>query len=387
MASDHCPTAANLFARAAVDAATPAWHHFSRRLATGAAFCLAREDWRMGNVDPAGGDPVRRLDQLADLATPFALRTAVTLRVPDHIASGVEHLDDLAKACDADPGALGRLLRYLVHKGVFAEVSPGRFALTDVGELLCDRGGTGHRAYLDLGGLGARMDVAFAGLLHAVRTGGPGYAWVHGRDFWADLDARPAFRAYFDDLMLSQQRVTAPQVAALYPWRAVSHVTDVAGGSGGLLAEVLGAFGHLGGTLVDRPEPAAAAARRFAELGLAGRTEVIAGDIFEPLPAGSDVYVVSRVLTDWSDTLATEILRRCAQAAGPAGRVLVVEVLPTQPHVPHASPYDLAMLVLIGGRERTVDDHVALAADAGLALANNYHGAAGLTLLEFAADA
>jgi hypothetical protein len=341
----------------------------------------------MRNDCSAAGDPVTRLDQLADLATPFALRTAVTLRVPDQIAAGVAHLDDLAEACGADPDALGRLLRYLVHKGVFAEVSPGRFALTDVSELLCDSGGRVHRAYLDLGGLGARMDLAFAGLLHTVRTGGPGYASVHGRDFWADLDARPAFRAYFDDLMLSQQRITAPQVAALYPWRDVRHVIDVAGGSGGLLAEVLGTFGHLRGTLVDRPEPVAAAARRFAELGLADRADVMVGNIFEPLPAGADVYVVSRALTDWNDALATAILRRCAEAAGPAGRVLVVEVLPTQPYVPHASPYDLAMVVLVGGRERGVDDHIKLAAAAGLALVNVREGTAGLTLLEFAAGA
>jgi precorrin-6B methylase 2 len=331
-------------------------------------------------------DPAVRLDRLADLGTPFAIRTAVTLRVPDEIASGTGRLDELAEACGADPGALGRLLRHLVHRGVFAEPSPDVFALTDVGELLCDRSGAGHGSYLDLDGLGARMDLAFAGLPQAVRTGEPGYASVHGRDFWADLDAHPAFRAYFDELMLSQQRFTAPQVAALYPWDDVRHVTDVGGGAGGLLAEVLGAHPHLRGTLVDRAEPAATAARGFAEAGLADRAEAVAGDFFEPLPPGADVYVVSRALTDWSDARATAILRRCAQAAGPGGRVLVVEVLPTEPHVPHLSSYDLKMLVVVGGRERGVDDHIALGAAAGLKLANTYHGAGGLTLLEFTAE-
>src|SRR5262245_22843144 len=141
--------------------------------------------------------PIGCLNQLVDLVTPFAVRTAVTLRVPDQIASGVDHIDDLAKACRAEPDALGRLLRYLVHKGVFEEVSPGAFALTEVGALLCDRGGGGHGAYLDLAGLGARMDLACAGLPHAIRTGEPAYHTVHGRDLWADLDAHPEHRAYF----------------------------------------------------------------------------------------------------------------------------------------------------------------------------------------------
>ncbi|HEY0167510.1 MAG TPA: methyltransferase [Jatrophihabitans sp.] len=333
----------------------------------------------------ASDDASSRLDRLVDLATPFAVRTAVTLGVPDQIAAGVRHLDDLAKACEADRGALARLLRYLVHKGVFTETSPEVFALTDVGELLCDRSGGGRGAYLDLNSNGARTELAFIGLPHAIRTGEPSYATVHGRDLWADLDANPEMRAYFDELMLSQQRLTAPQVAALYPWNEVGHVTDVGGGSGGLLAELLLAHPHLRGTLVDRPEPVATAARRFAECGVADRAEGVPGDFFNPLPAGADVYVVSRALTDWSDKHARTILRRCAEAAGAQGRVLVVEVLPTEPYVAHLSSYDLVMLVSVGGRERGVDDHVALAADAGLALRRTYSGAAGLTLLEFIA--
>ena len=192
-------------------------------------------------------------------------------------------------------------------------------------------------------------------------------------------------RAYFDELMRSQQLITAPQVAALYPWQQVGSVTDVGGGSGGLLAELLVTHPHLRGTLVDRPLPVATAAQRFADRGVADRAEGVAGDFFSPLPTGADVYVISRALTDWSDRHATAILRRCAEAAGPDGRVLVVEVMPTEPYVPHLSSYDLTMLVSVGGRERGVDDFIALGTDAGLALTATYTGTGGLTLLEFVA--
>jgi precorrin-6B methylase 2 len=335
---------------------------------------------------PASKSANARLDELVDLAAPLGIRTVVTLRIPDQIAAGVHHLDDLAKSCDADPQALGRLLRFLVHRGVFAEESPDLFTLTDVGELLCDRTGGGRGAYLDLDSLGSRTDLAFLALPHAIRTGEPCYAVVHGRDYWSDLDADPAMRAYFDELMRSQQVITAPEVAALYPWQQVGSVTDVGGGSGGLLAELLATHPHLRGTLVDRPQPVATAAQRFADRGVADRAEVVAGDFFSPLPAGSEVYVISRALTDWSDRHAAAILRRCAEAArtaGPAGRVLVVEVMPTEPYVPHLSPYDLTMLVSVGGRERDVDDFIALGEEAGLVLGNTYTGANGLTLFEF----
>jgi len=326
-----------------------------------------------------------RLDELVDLATPLGVRTVVTLRVPDQIAAGVRHVDDLAKSCDADPGALARLLRFLAHRGVFTEESPGEFGLTEVGELLCDRSSRGRGAYLDLDSLGSRTDLAFLALPQAIRTGEPSYAAVHGRDYWSDLHADPATRGYFDEMMRSQQLITAPQVAALYPWQQVGSVTDVGGGSGGLLAELLVSHPHLRGTLVDRPLPVATAAERFAELGLSDRAQAVVGDFFGELPAGADVYVISRALTDWSDRHAAAILRRLAEAAGPDGRVLVVEVMPTEPYVPNLSNYDLTMLVSVGGRERGVDDFIALGQDAGLVPGATYTGTDGLTLLEFRA--
>lgn len=338
-------------------------------------------------VDEQSGKSANaRLDELVDLATPLGIRTVVTLRIPDQIAAGVHHLDELAKSCDADPQALGRLLRFLAHRGVFAEETPDSFTLTDVGELLCDRTGGGRGAYLDLDSLGSRTDLAFLALPQAIRTGEPSYAAVHGRDYWSDLDADPGMRDYFDELMRSQQLITAPEVARLYPWQQVGSVTDVGGGSGGLLAELLAAHEHLRGTLVDRPQPVATAAERFAERGVADRAEVVAGDFFSPLPTGSEVYVISRALTDWSDRHAAAILRRCAEAAaaaGSSGRVLVVEVMPTEPWVPHLSPYDLTMLVSVGGRERGVDDFIALGTEAGLVLTATYTGTGGLTLFEF----
>jgi 2,7-dihydroxy-5-methyl-1-naphthoate 7-O-methyltransferase len=331
--------------------------------------------------------PIARLGRLTDLATPFAVRTLASLRIPDLIASGITGLDNLATAAGADPDALGRLLRYLAHRDVLSETEPDVFALTDVGELLRDHGPAGQRGWLDLDGLGARMDLAYAGLPHSIRTGKPAYETVHGRDYWAELDAEPQLRAYFDALMLSQQHLTAPQVAELYDWSSAGHVFDVGGGSGELLIRVLITHPHLRGTFVDRPIAASAVADRIAGAGLSDRATAVTGDFFAPLPPGGDVYVVSRALTDWSDADATTILRRCATAAGTDGRVLIVEVLPTEPHVPHLAPFDLQMLVTVGGRERSLDDFRRLAADAGLGVATVLHGRDGLVLLECAPSA
>ncbi|MEO6504298.1 MAG: methyltransferase [Jatrophihabitantaceae bacterium] len=237
-------------------------------------------------------DPGVRLASMINLATPYAVRVVATLRVAEQMAAGVHEVDAIAAAVGADPDTLARLLRYLVHREFFTEERQGHFDLTDVSRLLLDRSPGGMGRWLDLESIGGRMDLAFAGLLHSVRTGEVAYPAVHGQSFWQDLDVE-AHRRFIDELMLVQSEMTSPQVAELYDWSAVTDVVDVGGGSGGLLAELLGKHPHLRGVLVDLPNAPAVAKQVFAEKGLTDRTEIVTGDFFEPLPAGHDFYTIS----------------------------------------------------------------------------------------------
>ena len=84
------------------------------------------------------------LERMLDLATPWCLRVAATLRLPEHIAAGHAGVTDLAAAAGCDADALHAVLGHLVSQGVFTEESPGRFAcnlddLESIGSR-CDRG-------------------------------------------------------------------------------------------------------------------------------------------------------------------------------------------------------------------------------------------------------
>ncbi len=307
------------------------------------------------------------LGPLMDLVTPMALRVAATLRLADMMPDGDgTDLAELAERAGADPDALGRMLRHLVHHGVFTEPRPGRFAVNRTAALL--RTGQPGAVWLDLDGFGGQMDLAFTGLAHTVRTGEPAWEKVFGRPFWAYLDEHPAIAASFDATM-AVDAGNAP-VADGYDWTTVRHVVDVGGGTGTLIAGVLRRNPWLRGTLVDLPETADRARRYLAGEGLGGRCEVVGQSFFEPLPAGADAYLLNRVIHDWDDAAAVAILRRCGEAARGTGRVLMVE-----PHGGAAgdpatfAEMDLRMLVLVGGRERTLDDYTALATAAGLRVA------------------
>src|SRR5204863_2112596 len=95
-----------------------------------------------------------------------------TLRIADHIAAGVDEINGLAEAASCNADYLGRVLRYLVGKGVFEEPAPGRFALNDAASQLLH---PGWLLGLNLDGLGGRFAQAWGTLLKAVRTGAPAY--------------------------------------------------------------------------------------------------------------------------------------------------------------------------------------------------------------------
>jgi ubiquinone/menaquinone biosynthesis C-methylase UbiE len=305
------------------------------------------------------------LGPLMDLVTPMALRVAATLRLadfmPDDGTGEGAIIADLAERAGAHPDALARMLRHLVQHGVFTEPRPGQFAANQTAALLR----TGHpgAVWLDLDGFGGRMDLAFTGLAHTVRTGEPAWEQVFGQPFWAYLDANPAISASFDATMAVDAGNAA--VADGYDWTTVRHVADIGGGTGTLIAQVLRRNPQLRGTLADLPETAARARQYLAGLGLDGRCEVVGQSFFDPLPAGADAYLLSRVIHDWDDAAASAILRRCAEAAGSTGRVLVIESAAAGDPAAFAE-MNLRMLVLTAGRERTIDDYSALAASAGL---------------------
>jgi 2,7-dihydroxy-5-methyl-1-naphthoate 7-O-methyltransferase len=305
---------------------------------------------------------VTELWTLTDLGTPWCVHVVVTLRVAEHLAAGTTRIDELAAAAGCDAAALSRVLRHLVDKGLFAQPAPDRFALNDAARQLLD---PGTRLGLDLDGIGGRMAYAWGSLLSAVRTGRPAYHEVFGREFWDDLQAHPDVAASFDALMGPAGHGTPdPHVLADGDWPQVRHVVDVGGGTGALLAEVLRTRPDLRGTLVDQPRVVARAGETFAAAGVADRASTVGQSFFDPLPAGADLYLLKSVLSDWPDQQARDILRRCAEAARPHGRVVVLNGV--SPDDPAGPPPELLMLVLVGGAQRTLTQVRALAGEAGL---------------------
>ncbi|HEY7031457.1 MAG TPA: methyltransferase [Thermomicrobiales bacterium] len=303
------------------------------------------------------------LRSLSDLCTPWCVHVAATLRIAEHIDAGDTEIDRLAAAAGCDADALQRVLRHLVGKGVFREPERGRFALNEAARALLD---PGARLGLDLDSLGGRMAYAWGTLLTFVRTGAPAYHEVFGLPFWEDLAAHPKIAADFDALIGPEGHGTPdPEVLVGGDWDAVRTVVDVGGGTGALLAEILHNRPTLRGTLVDLPRTVARSDEIFRAAGVSDRVTTIGRTFFDPLPAGADLYLLKGIINDWPDREATAILGRCAEAARPNGRVVVLGGVS-----PDDAPLGLTIeTVLLGGKQRTVTEFRELAGAAGLTIA------------------
>jgi len=298
------------------------------------------------------------IDRLLDLTTPWCLMVAATLRIPDHIAEGQHDIGDLATAAGCDRDALHAVLGHLVSKGVFIEESAGRFSRNRAAEQLASPG-----RFLDLESIGGRMAHAWGTLLDYVRTGQSAYQKVFGRPFWEDLAAHPKIAADFDALM-GPAGHGAPDfdIELTGGWEPIRTIVDVGGGTGAMLASLLSRHSHARGTLVDLPGTVPRAAEIIDGAGVASRVTVEGQSFFDPLPAGAGLYLLKGVLNDWPDEQTVAILRRCAEAARPAGRVVVLGGVSADD-----APRSLGIDMLVaGGKTNTITQFAELARRAGL---------------------
>ena len=80
----------------------------------------------------------------------------------------------------------------------------------------------------------------------------------------------------------------------------------------------------------------------------------VPGDFFHEVYSGGDVYILKSVLHNWDDQACVTILQNCYKAMQPAARLLIIErVLPIGNEKSEAILFDINMLVMTEGQERT----------------------------------
>jgi O-methyltransferase domain/Dimerisation domain len=295
--------------------------------------------------------------------------TAARLGIADALAqSHPQGSTTLASAVGADASALARLLRALASLGVLTEPLPQQYALSPVGELLRRDVPGSMRDWL-IAETDAPHWQAWGQLYEGVRSGQTVVPKLFGMHIYEYYAAHPADLACFSRAMGNVSALVANGTVQHYDFSQARRIVDVGGADGSLLLAILEANPHVHGTVFDRPQVIEAARQAIHAKNYQTRCDAVGGDFFQGVLPGGDLYVLKFILVDWSDAEAVRILKNCRTAIIPNGKLLVIEM--TIPDNNSPSPgqlFDLNMLVMTGGRERTQSEYGALMAQAGFRL-------------------
>ncbi len=325
-----------------------------------------------------------RLSRIMDgLIVHQALYVAAKLGVADLLAGDPRPITELAGQLDVNESALHRILRALASQGVFEETNPGVFANTELSQFLCTGVPGSIRSMLILRG-SEFFYAPFGEILYSVQTGKSARARMHGMDGFEYLKTHPEQARVFDDAMTDISRLAGPAVAMAYDFGAWGRVMDIGGGNGMLLAAVLNAHSQLHGVLADLPHVLERARQRgFLGGELEARSAFEACDFFREVPSGCRAYMLKSVIHDWDDEASLTILTNCRRVVPNDGVLLLVEYPIPEDNLPSAGKLtDIVMMVLTGGRERTLQQYRLLLGAAGFRFNQVYPTSADFVIIE-----
>lgn len=289
------------------------------------------------------------------------VRTAAALSVPDHLANGPMTAEEIASVEASDPAATFRLLRACaaLHLVTYEQAS-ARFAGTalldtlrrdsphSLRDLLLVQTAPGHWR-------------SWGRFTDSVRAGTTQFeAALGSRDIWAYFEQNPEEGQLFGAAMTNLSAPIIREAAAVIDTTDIGLVADIGGANGAFVYELLTRNPKLRGLVFDLPTALPGAEADAKSLGLRDRSQTVAGNFFDSVPA-ADMYLLKYIIHDWDDDSCIQILRNIRKAMLPASRVIIVEMLVGETGDPGIGTLmDMNMLAMLTGKERDLQEFDAL---------------------------
>jgi len=318
---------------------------------------------------PSAAPYVAVLEMVFGAWNAVCISAAADLVVADHLESGPKTTAELAALTNVHEDSLYRLLRALAGVGIFHEGENRTFSQTPRSEVLRTHAKPSLR-YAAPSLLDPWQFNSLQAIRSTIANGRTGTKNAFGAELFEYLGSHPEQAVSFNRCMTDLSAGDTPAVLAAYDFSGFEHIVDVAGGVGGMLAGILDSAPRLRGTLFDQPSVIQQAKTDRLLDHLGSRCDMASGDFLESVPAGADAYIMKHIIHDWDDARAAKILQNCRRVMKAGGKILVVDRVIGPPNAPDPKKFfDVAMMLMPGGRERTESEWHALFALSGLQLA------------------
>jgi SAM-dependent methyltransferase len=310
------------------------------------------------------------------------IRVIADLGLADRIPlEGETAAADLATQCGVLHQPLLRVLRALASLHIFAVTPDENVRHTVRSRLLrTDTPSTMHHGARFWAGPGSWRAW---GMLDRALKGEVPHEAAWGTDRFAYLRSHAEEARVFDDMMANFPDNRHAAVANTYDFSDARLIADVGGGNGAALRHILARFPKAQGIVFDRDDVVNALSSTDL---MDGRIKPLGGSFFERVPPAADLYILSRVLHDWSDEDCVRILRVCRSHMQPGSRLLIVEhIIEPDPRKGRPTDYlvDIQMMAMFGSaRARTEEEFRRLLAESGLALRRHIATGSPVSILE-----
>ncbi|KTD68401.1 O-methyltransferase [Legionella steelei] len=305
-----------------------------------------------------------------------ALQAVAKLGIANHLASGPKRIDELAKLTESKPELLDRVLKFLTSYNLF-NFDNGFYSLTELSNPLRDDDPHSMRDVLCM--VDDIWWQAFSQLDTSLKTGTPAFEIQHGDDFFSFLSEHPEKQQNFDRGMAKLSSYDEKAISSAFNFSTFSSIVDMGGGRGGLLKAITAQHPELTAILFDTP----AVIGQLDPHAFSNKVSLQEGDFFATIPQ-VDAYIFKGVLHDFNDEMMHKILKNCAQQMPQHATLFIVEQVMPDDNKPHPNKtMDLVMMVLLGGRQRTLSEWQKSIEPTGFTFKNSYPTNSLFTLMEF----
>ena len=304
---------------------------------------------------------------------------AAELGIADILRDGPMSVDALAEKTETHAPTLFRVLRALSSVGVFVETEERMFGLTSLAKCLLSEA---MRPFARMF-LSGWHDKAWNALDYTVRTGKPAFDHAFGKQAFEWLEENPEARTRLDQGQGLKAIGLAKAVMDAYDFEEFSSICDVGGGQGSFLIQLLANYPHIKGIVADMPGAVVRAEKAIANADLNDRCKAIPFDFLKETPPVCDAFFLVNVLHDWEDNICWRILKNISRVMKPESKLWIVEyLLEPEPGFSVAKLLDIEVLVMGGGRERSIDEYKTLLGSVDLAVSKVIPTNRGLAILE-----
>lgn len=306
--------------------------------------------------------------QLAIMSREYVVSRAIhaiaQLGIADHMSDSPTSIEKLAESTSTIPDLLERVLSFLADYGLFIKTQEG-YALTPLSYPLQQN----HPCSMKhvFGMVDEAWWQAFSHLEMGLKTGIPPYIHQHNEDFFSTLNNNPQSKNRFNHGMDKLSAIDDQAIAEAYPFTHLKSLIDIGYGRENLSVMLQEKNPSLFASCF-KLEPAEihnAQSTLFSSVGKA------------------DAYLFKGILHDFNDDSVKHILTCLYQKIPDQSTLLIAEQVIPDTNLPHTNKtMDIIMMVLVGGKQRTLSNWIELATSAGFQFKKSYPTKGLFTIIE-----